>query len=565
MKKFNLIDDPWIKVISKDSFDLTNVGLKELFENSNNYLCIYGDTRTQDFAILRLCLSVLHTVFSRYDYNGDKYDEVELDEKMIQVEDVDEEDYEDYKDSLLDTWKDLWTNGEFPKILFDYLDKWHDSFYLYDDEKPFYQVNEKMLPDNFFKEDKNGKKKVSVKNLDALRFNLKLAQSGNKQRMFPLSNDKTSMKYLKDDEVARWLVAFQGYSGAGDKRKYSGYDYKEKVAAGWLSRLGGIYLSSDSLFKTLLLNLVLFNPNTDDEVNYVIERPSWERDQEEIVEKSLNRKPIKSRAELYTNYARAFYIDPSRTESDMFKAAIIKLMKVDNENNFVEPMTIYRAYKDENSNLSYRPIKHSLNKSLWRNFNLLINNPGLKDDNTYPGVMNWLLYVGDNADIEDISINSVSMLCGSNKASLEPLDEITDSVKIDFRILNDSLQDGWRERIMSIIEKTTKMIDYHYKSFLKGVGKSRNLRDDKLKGYVDNKVGDMYFTIDKPFKDLISNIKPGDLKDEVEKEWLTIVRRLILNNADEIIKTSNLADFKNKGEEHNIIELYNQLNYRLKM
>ena len=89
---------------------------------------------------MRVILSIMHTVFSRYDAYGNPYDEVEVNEKMQQKEPVDEEDYEDYEDDLMSTWEDLWQAGKFPKIVTDYLDKWHDRFYLYDEKYPFFQV-----------------------------------------------------------------------------------------------------------------------------------------------------------------------------------------------------------------------------------------------------------------------------------------------------------------------------------------------------------------------------------------------------------------------------------------
>lgn len=154
MGRYNLIDEPWIKVINKSSLKEEMVGLKSLFKSSDKYLCIYGDNRVQDFVILRLCLSVLHTVFSRFNAQGFKYDEIELNDKMVQIKDVNEDDYEDYKDDLVITWSNLWKAKKFPNILFEYLDLWHDHFYLYDEDCPFYQITKDLLPDCLFNKKK---------------------------------------------------------------------------------------------------------------------------------------------------------------------------------------------------------------------------------------------------------------------------------------------------------------------------------------------------------------------------------------------------------------------------
>ena len=140
MGRFNLIDEAWIEVMVDKSGEKRLVSLRDIFENAQNYLDIEGDMHIQDFAIMRVILSIMHTVFSRYDAYGNPYDEIEVNEKMQQIDPLDEEDYEDYEDNLIYTWENLWQAGKFPNIVIDYLDKWHDRFYLYDEKYPFFQV-----------------------------------------------------------------------------------------------------------------------------------------------------------------------------------------------------------------------------------------------------------------------------------------------------------------------------------------------------------------------------------------------------------------------------------------
>ena len=145
MSRFNLIDEPWISVVIDYKGTTKLVGLKEFFENAHTYIALAGDMPTQDFAVMRFILAILHTVFSRYDAQGNAYETVTLNDRMQQLEEVDQGDYEDYEDALLDTWKDLWKAGKFPDIVLKYLDAWHDRFYLYDDKYPFYQVTKEII------------------------------------------------------------------------------------------------------------------------------------------------------------------------------------------------------------------------------------------------------------------------------------------------------------------------------------------------------------------------------------------------------------------------------------
>ena len=98
MSRFNLIDEPWISVVINYKGTTKLVGLKEFFENAHTYIALAGDMPTQDFAVMRFILAILHTVFSRYDAQGNAYEVVTLNDRMQQLEEVDQGDYEDYEE-----------------------------------------------------------------------------------------------------------------------------------------------------------------------------------------------------------------------------------------------------------------------------------------------------------------------------------------------------------------------------------------------------------------------------------------------------------------------------------
>ena len=98
--EFNLIDEPWIIVRNKDC-SLREVSLNDLFIHAHEYTELAGETKTQDMAVLRLLLAVVHTVFSRYDLNGD------------------DTDIESNSDILFDNWAEMWKNGKFFEELYN--------------------------------------------------------------------------------------------------------------------------------------------------------------------------------------------------------------------------------------------------------------------------------------------------------------------------------------------------------------------------------------------------------------------------------------------------------------
>lgn len=140
MSRFNLLDEPWIPVIKISDGEVEDVSITTLFQHAQEYQQLAGDSSAQDFVMLRMLLAILHTVFSRYNFEGDIYDEVEMGDRMIPVAAVDEDDEEDYSDALLETWQQLWNEKQFPAILYDYLETWNDRFFFFDEEYPFYQT-----------------------------------------------------------------------------------------------------------------------------------------------------------------------------------------------------------------------------------------------------------------------------------------------------------------------------------------------------------------------------------------------------------------------------------------
>lgn len=139
MSRFNLLDEPWLSVVVDDKGSTKEVSLLDLFINAHQYKDLAGDTKTQDFAVLRVLLAVLHTVFSRFDADGNPYDYLEIDERFRQIEEVEEDDIDKYEEDLYDTWTNLWEQGKFPEIISQYLEKWRDRFYLFDDDYPFFK------------------------------------------------------------------------------------------------------------------------------------------------------------------------------------------------------------------------------------------------------------------------------------------------------------------------------------------------------------------------------------------------------------------------------------------
>lgn len=535
--KFNLIDEPWITVITDKKGNTKNVSLKELFKSAQSYKKIAGDSRAQDFAVLRVILAVLHTVFSRFNSDGKSYGYFETDEKLRQKNIIDDDDLNDYIEDLYETWINLWNKKEFPDIIYKYLEIWHDRFYLFDEECPFFQVRkEDISPDKI---NRSKPTKIPGKNINRL-----ISESGNKISLFSPKyegNKETltegNKEILTPSEIIRWLITFQGYTGLSDKVIFGKEKYKS--SKGWLFDIGGIYLEGENLFETLLLNFVLIHPK--EEYIKCIQKPCWEYESKDLLEFYKNLDYLDNISSLYTIWSRAIYIDPDIDLETPFSFDIVKLPDLNHQNQFLEPMTIWRFNEDRVNKNTYTPKKHIVNQSMWRSFGLIAM-PDSDDNNIrQPGIIEWLndieslIHIGDK-----ITINSISMRDDGNATSWVPIDEIHDSLSISEIILTDVSEAGWVPRINDVVEETKNVIDRTYRIFIYDIKEIRNLES---KEFVNQNVEDLYFMVDKPFRDWISSINPNDLKDEKINEWRSEFKNIVLKQADKILSQAGPRDY----------------------
>jgi len=96
--RFNLIDEPWIPIV-----DVGRVSLKQLFDHSD-YRALGGNP-VQKIALTKLLLAIAQAAYTPEDD---------------------------------DDWDKLGADGVAKRSL-EYLERWHDRFYLYG-EKPFLQM-----------------------------------------------------------------------------------------------------------------------------------------------------------------------------------------------------------------------------------------------------------------------------------------------------------------------------------------------------------------------------------------------------------------------------------------
>lgn len=531
--RYNLLDEPWIMVMTEDG-ENKKVSLKDVFRHAHEYQSLAGDMVTQDFAVMRVLLAVLHTVFSRVNAEGETYKYLTLDNRYLPQNEIEEDDADDYGEDLFETWETLWKKGCFPEIVETYLEAWRDRFYLFDETYPFYQVTkESIAPDKI-----NTKKAGMVygKNINRL-----ISESKNKVALFsPKYEGENNKEILNADEIARWLITFQGYTGVMDKTVFRTEKYT--TSKGWLFDLGGIYLSGDNLFQTLWLNCMLYHT----EESYRIERqcPCWEYTGEELIKTYLQGKKINNLAELYTNWSRAIYIPADTDAHKPFSLQAVKLPEIEHKEQFLEPMTLWQFNQSGPNKDCLTPRKHKENEALWRSFGLLTlsyrndTGRGKIEAKRKPEIMAWLDRIKSDLGDKDIRFSAVSMKDDGNPNSRVPTDEIYDELQLSYDVIADEY---WIPRINDAVEETKEVIESIYGRFLRDVKDIRRLGDTS--GFVGKEKEKLYFIVDAPFRRWLSQLKVDDGKEEAIKEWRKRLKVIVETAAEKIRKNAGHRDY----------------------
>lgn len=538
MSKFNLLDEPWIAVIDHQGAT-RELSLLDFFAQAHLYRDFAGDTKTQDFAVMRVLLAVLHTVFSRFDATGKPYPYLRLDERYKPSQPIKSDNQDDYEECLYHTWLDLYKLGKFPAIVSQYLEKWRERFYLFDEQYPFFQVKQSDIATS--KLNKKSATPIKGRNINRL-----LSESSTKVALFsPKSGDYKGK--LKEGEIVRWLITFHGFTGLADKSIFGQKKYK--ASKGWLFDLGGTFLKGNNLFTTLMANFYL--PNKANNNLLHIQNPCWENDSSSIIDHYLQLNTINNLASLYTAWSRAIYINPHIDLSAEFVCHIVKLPEITHQNQFLEPMTVWKFnQKGDNAN-TYTPKKHQLSKAMWRSFGLLVGcETAFSQLQRMVGIIEWLIDIQDLATKycpeftkKELVLCAVGMQDDGNATSWVPTDEVIDTLDINHYVLTDLKKDGWIMRINETVLLTEKIVDFVFKNFLSKINK---LRGEMTGAFVEKNIAEMYFLIDAPFREWLAKIKPGDEKEATLQVWHRQLKSLVGQQAEKILFSATPRDYHGK-------------------
>lgn len=329
---FDLTREPWLPVLRNDGTE-AELSLSDVFAQAAEIRRLVGDVPTQEFALLRLLLAVLH-------------DAVE-------------------GPADLDAWQELWQDGlplDGAGGVIAYLDRHRDRFDLLHPEAPFFQTPGLRTAKN------------EIASLDRL-----VADVPNGTLFFTMR--ARGVERLSFAEAARWVVHAHAFdtsgikTGAvGDPRVKGGRVYP--LGTGWAGNLGGVFVEGDDLRETLLLNLIAFDTGNL-RIDAGQDRPAWRRPVQgpaELEPLELSRRPAGVR-DLYTWQSRRIRLVFDKESVHGVVLAYGDSLSPRNQ-HMREPMTGWRRSpaQEKKHDLAqvYLPREHDPGMNAWRGLGALV-------------------------------------------------------------------------------------------------------------------------------------------------------------------------------------------------
>ncbi len=499
---FNLLREPWIRVMRPDG-SVAECSLMQTLLDSHQYLQLAGELPTQNVAILRLLLAVLHTVFYRVDTDGE---EAPLEER----------------EDALDRWKSLWDAGHLPEQpIRDYLMKYEDRFWLFHPENPFYQVPSAAGGTYY----------------SAAKLNGALSESANKIRLFAArtGESKASLSYA---EAARWLLYLNGFDDTSAKPKGKGLP---SPGAGWLGKLGLIYAEGNTLLETLLLNLVLLD---DEGEPWGDPRPAWELKIPRSAERTEVIMPD-NQVELLTLQSRRILLE--RKAEKVSGCTLLGGDFFQKINATAEQMTIWNRKDGKKNEEPYDlPKRLEADRQMWRDFSVIT---GMGSAGRAPGVVRWITLLKKERILDCdrlIRFRITGVKYGDKDFFVE--DILADHLDFYASLLEESGK-IWVELIQEKILQTEhaagalrKLADELY--LAEGGSPAAGAR----KARADEAAQEYYASVDIPFRAWLRSIDPAqgddqDLRQSKDIQWSETAYRIAVNQGERMIQNAGESAF----------------------
>ncbi|QBI51838.1 type I-E CRISPR-associated protein Cse1/CasA [Streptomonospora litoralis] len=483
---FDLTTQPWIPVQRLDGTE-QELSLHDLLQHTATLRRIVGDVPTQEFALVRLVLAIVHDAVDGPDDPDD--------------------------------WSRYWEDGLPAEVLSAYLDRHRERFDLLHPEAPFFQVADLRTA------------KDEVFSLDRI-----VADVPNGDPFFTMR--ARGVDRLGFAEAARWVVHAHAYdpsgikSGAvGDPRVKNGKGYPQGV--GWAGNLGGVLAEGATLQETLLLNLVA--ADVDNLRIDADDRPAWRRDPAGAApagDTDLAARPTGVR-DLYTWQSRRLRL---RYDADGVYGALLAYgdpLPARNMHNR-EPMTAWRRSPAQEKKHSlaqvYLPREHDPARSAWRGLAALVTGRVTGGEQRQeaaaivrPRILDWVARLVNEGFLEDDHLIRPRLFGAVYGTQQSVIDEILDDGVAMHLVLLHERDDGLGQTAVDAVEDADKAVTV-LGDLAQRLAQAAGAEADGPRAAAR----DLGFAeLDGPFRDWLGGIRPGDDPDGKRAEWQLRAHRIV--------------------------------------
>lgn len=524
-REFNLLDEPWVRVMRPDC-SVEEVSLAEALLNAHECVDLAGEMPTQDAAVLRVLLALLFAVFARVDAEG-------REAPLAKPKDA------------ITRWRALWELDRFPeKPLHDYFARWHDRFWLFDPDHPFFQV-----PDKVWKRKVAGGERLGTAG-NVAKLNGEVFAGGNKKRLFQSALENGGLTY---SQAARWLIALMAWDDTALKPTEKGLP---SAKTGWLGQLGYIQAQGKTLFETLMLNLTLLQDGAQKwdtkvclEDEYLI-CPCWELEKPRVGERVVISQP-KTPAALYTVQSRRIQLLRGVDKVTSFVMLVGDSFQQEDQLGKLlrEQMTLwYDTSRKANAPACYVPRRHDESKQFWREFpTAFAQQEGRKG--RQPGIVRWLAALQRCGALpqDRLMIFRVCALRYDHSASSTVYDFFCDQLGFHVRLLSKANACiGARIRVVEEIglcEQVANAVGWLAHNLDEAAGTKEKTQGGKMNGAGKEAVSQFYFRVDRPFRQWLEALDPAGDVDAAIDDWRETARGIALKLGDELARAAGPAAF----------------------
>lgn len=499
---FDLTSRPWLPV-QLTSGEPALLSLRDVFARAHEVRRLAGDLATQDFALARLLLAIVHDALDG--------------PRSVAV------------------WAGLWADSRPFTVVDGYLLRHRERFDLLHPSTPFFQTA--------------GLRTASG---EVFSLNRIVADVPNGAPFF--TTRLPGAERLTFAEAARWVVHAQAYDTSGiksgvvgDPRAKGGRAYPQGVA--WAGNLGGVLAEGDTLRETLLLNLVA---GDDQPATGAEDRPAWRRPPTAPgAADDLAARPAGPR-DLYTWQSRRLLL---HADADGVHGVVLTYGDPLAARNMqhVEPMTAWRRSRAQEKKLGlplvYLPREHDPARAPWWSLEALIApaGPGTARrgepaGGLRPGVVDWIARLrGERILPRDrrIRLRTYGALYGTQQSVI---DEITsDAVSLAVPLLDDTDQALARTAVDAVAdaEQAALALGDLALDLARAAGSASESGRHAAREAA-------YAALDGPYRLWLDAVDEGGDPRWLRAAWQHTVRRIVGRLADEVIDAAGEAAWEGR-------------------